>query len=128
MGATTSARSQSNSQLSTLNASLALPALDDGECLMVVDAFEILGFDAVPGDVVDGSDAIGNITNDVFDKNRIVVCAFGDRLFVRSFEDAEEFATGTFLDEGHEFFDPNRAVKADREGGRVRVDCARRAR
>jgi len=51
-----------------------------------VDAFEILGLDAVPVDVGMGFAFYRYGADEVFDKDGIIVGVFGDVLFVRSFQ------------------------------------------
>jgi hypothetical protein len=80
-----------------------LSAFQDGERLVVVDAFEVFRFDAKPGDAAVFGGAFGHIADEVFDEDGGVVGAFGDGFFVRAFEHAVEFATGAVLDEADGF-------------------------
>jgi len=80
-----------------------------------VDAFEILGLDAVPVDVGMGFAFYRYGADEVFDKDGIIVGVFGDVLFVRSFQQGKDFRAGTGFDQGDEVFDPDRFPKGDFE-------------
>lgn len=80
---------------------------------MVVDGFEVFGFDAVPGDIFFVICLFGDIANKVLDEDGVVVGALGDGLFVGAFENAVELAGGAFFDECNEVFDPDGGLGAD---------------
>ncbi len=80
---------------------------------MVVDGFEVFGFDAVPRDIFVVICLFGDIANKVFDEDGIIVGALGDGLFVGAFKNAVEFAGGAFFDECDEVFDPEGSLGAD---------------
>ena len=63
-----------------------------------MDAFEILGFDAVPVDVGMGFAFYRYGSNEVFDKDWIIVGVFGHVLFVRPFQQGKDFRAGTGFD------------------------------
>ena len=78
-----------------------------------MDALEILCFDAVPVDVGMGFAFYRYGADQVFDKDGIIVGVFGDVLFVRSFQEGEDFRTGTGFDQGDKVFDPDRFPEGD---------------
>lgn len=61
------------------------PLLDHRIRVVVVDRFVVLGLDLVPDNaaVVVGHD--GDVADKIFDENRVVVRALGDRFFVGAF-------------------------------------------
>ena len=68
-----------------------LPAFDHGVGAVVMDAFEVFGFDPVPLDIGVGIAFYGDGADEVFDKHGIIVGAFGDIFFVGSFEEGVDF-------------------------------------
>lgn len=80
-----------------------------------MDAFKILGLGTIPSDFWVGFTFHGDGSDEVLDKNGMVVGALGDVLFVRSFEEGKDFRTGTGFDEGNEVFDPNGFFKSNLE-------------
>ena len=80
-----------------------------------MDAFEILGFDAVPVDVGMGFAFYRYGSNEVFNEDRIIIGVFGDVFFVRSFQEGEDFRACRGFDQGDEVFDPDRFPKGDFE-------------
>lgn len=90
--------------------------LDEGVGVVVVDRFEVLGLHAVPNDVGVPIGAFRHIANEVFDEDRVIVSAFGDSLFVGTFENAIEFAGGALFDELDEVFHPGRGACSHGKG------------
>ena len=83
--------------------------------VVIVNRLEVLCLNAIPGDAALLLGRGGNVANEVFDENRIVVSLLGDVLFVGTLQKTVEFAAGAFFDEAHEIFDPDRfAGKAHR--------------
>jgi len=68
-----------------------LTALDHGVGAVVMDAFEVFGFDPVPLDTGVGVAFYGHSANEVFDKHGIIVGALGDMFFVGPFEEGVDF-------------------------------------
>ena len=68
-----------------------LAAFDHGVGAVVMDAFEVFGFDPVPLDIRVGIAFHGNGANEVFDENGIIVGSLGDMFFVGSFEEGVDF-------------------------------------
>ena len=60
---------------------------------MIVDRFEVFGFNGIAVDSLVLIQLTGNIANKVFDELWIIVRFFGDILLVRSFEQALQFTT-----------------------------------
>jgi hypothetical protein len=56
-----------------------------------MDAFEVFGFDPVPLDIGVGIAFHGHSADEVFDKDGIIVGAFGDMFFVGPFEEGVDF-------------------------------------
>ena len=50
-----------------------------------MNGLEVLGLDPIPGDSLLTFRGSGDISHEVFDKNRIVVGSLGDMLFVGTF-------------------------------------------
>jgi hypothetical protein len=78
-----------------------------------MDAFEILGFNTVPLDVGMGVALKGDGTDEILDKNGIVVGLFGHVFFVRPFEERKDFGAGTGFDQCDEVFDPDGFAEGD---------------
>jgi len=93
----------------------ALAALNHGVGAVIVDALEIFGFDAVPVNVGVGVAPQGDGADEVFDKNGVVVGAFGHVFFIGSFQEGEDFGAGARFDEGDEILDPNGFAEGDFE-------------
>ena len=72
-----------------------------------MDAFEILGFYAVPLDVGMGVAFEGDGTDEVLDKNGIIVGLFGHVFFVGPFEERKDFGAGTRFDQRNKVLDPD---------------------
>src|SRR5690606_27364383 len=73
----------------TSDASIPRPGLfDESVCVVVVDGFEVLRLHAVPGDRIVDVGPRGDISDQILDKNRVVVGALGDGLFVWPLQDA----------------------------------------
>lgn len=85
---------------------------------MVVNAFEVFGFDFIPRDVAMGVEFFGDATDEVFDENWIFVGAFGDGFFIAAFEQRIQFATGAGFDEGDQVLDPNRFARTNLHGAK----------
>ena len=68
-----------------------LTALDHGVGAVVMDAFEVFGFNLVPLDIGVGIAFYGDGANEVFDENGIIVGSLGDMLFVGPFEERVDF-------------------------------------
>ena len=92
-----------------------LAAFDHGEGAVIVDALEILGFDAVPVDVGMSFAFYRYSANEVFDKDGVIIGVFGDVFFVRSFQKGKDFRAGTGFDQRDQIFDPDRFSKSDFE-------------
>jgi len=58
---------------------------------VIVDAFKILGFDTIPVDVGVGIASDRDGSNQILHEDGVVVGAFGDVLFVRTFEQGKDF-------------------------------------
>ena len=80
-----------------------------------MDAFEVFGFDAVTADIGMGIAFQSDGSDEVLDKDRVVVCAFSDVFFVGPFEEGVDFRAGAGFDEGDEIFDPNGFTERDFE-------------
>lgn len=78
-----------------------------------MDAFEIFGFYAVPLDVGVGVAFEGNSTDEVLDKNRIIVGLFSHMFFVWPFEERKDFGAGTGFDQRNEILDPHGFAEGD---------------
>ena len=72
-----------------------------------MDAFEILRFYAVPLDVGMSVAFEGDSTDEVLDKNGIIVGLFGHVFFVGSFEERKDFGAGTRFDQRNKVLDPD---------------------
>jgi hypothetical protein len=72
-----------------------------------MDAFEILGFNAVPLDIGMGVALKGDGTDEILDKNGIIVGLFGHVFFVGPFEERKDFGAGTGFDQRNEVLDPD---------------------
>lgn len=86
---------------------LALIVFDERIRVVVVDGFKVLSFHSVP---YDGLFAVGpqcDVSNEVFDEDRIVVRPLGNGFLVWALEDAVELTRGRFFDELDEIFDPD---------------------
>ncbi len=94
----------------------AFVLLDERVGVVVVNRFEVFGFDAVPKDVFLTICPFGDVSDKVFYEDGVVVGSFGDCLFVGALEDAIEFAGGTFFDEFDEVFNPDGDMGAYGEG------------
>ena len=68
-----------------------LTAFDHGVGAVVMDAFEVFGFDPVPLDIGVGIAFYGHSADEVFDKHGIIVGSLGDMFFVGSFEEGVDF-------------------------------------
>lgn len=68
-----------------------LTALDHGVGAVVMDAFEIFGFDPVPLDIGVGIAFHGHGANEVFDENWIIVGSLGDMFFVGPLKEGVDF-------------------------------------
>ena len=68
-----------------------LTSFDHGVGAVVMDAFEVFGFDPVPLDIGVGIAFYGHGANEVFDKDGIIVGSLGDMFFVRSLEKGVDF-------------------------------------
>ena len=68
-----------------------LTAFDHGVGAVVMDAFEIFGFDPVPLDIGVGIAFYGYGANEVFDKDGIIIGPLGDMFFVGPFEERVDF-------------------------------------
>ena len=90
-----------------------LPAFDHCVCAVIMDAFEILGFYAVPLDVGMSVAFEGNGTDEIFDKNRIIVGLFSHVFFVWPFEERKDFGAGTGFDQRNEILDPDGFAEGD---------------
>jgi len=78
-----------------------------------MDAFEIFGFYAVPLDVGMSVAFEGNGTDEILDKNRIIVGLFSHVFFVWPFEERKDFGAGTGFDQRNEIFDPHGFAEGD---------------
>ena len=83
---------------------------------MVVDAFVVLGLDAVPADVGDLVEVEGDVADEVLDEDGVFVGAFGDGFFVGALEEGVEFAGSAAFDEGDEVLDPDDLGGSDGDG------------
>ena len=90
-----------------------LPAFDHCVCAVIMDAFEILGFYAVPLDVGMSVAFEGDGTDEVLDKNRIIVGLFSHMFFVWPFEERKDFGAGTGFDQRNEILDPHGFAEGD---------------
>ena len=68
-----------------------LTALDHGVGAVVMNAFEVFGFDPVPLDIGVGSAFHGHGANEVFDENWIIVGSLGDMFFVGPLKEGVDF-------------------------------------
>ena len=68
-----------------------LTAFDHGVGAVVMDAFEVFRFNSVPLDIGVSIAFNGDGANEVFDKDGIIVGAFGDMFFVGPFEERVDF-------------------------------------
>lgn len=84
-----------------------LPAFDHCVRTVIMDAFEILGFHAVPLDVGMSVAFEGDGTDEVLDKNGIIIGLFGHVFFVGPFEERKDFGAGTGFDQRNEVLDPD---------------------
>ena len=84
-----------------------LPALDHCVRAVIVDAFEIFRLHAVPLDVGMSVAFEGNGTDEVLNKNGIIVGLFGHVLFVGPFEERKNFGAGTGFDQRNKILDPH---------------------
>lgn len=82
---------------------------------VIVDAFKILCFDAIPVDVRMGIALERDGADEVFDEDGIIVSPFGDVFFIRPLEEGENFGAGTRFDERDEVFDPDGLPEGDFE-------------
>jgi hypothetical protein len=80
-----------------------------------MDAFEILGFNAVPLDVGMGIAFEGDGTDEILDKNGIVVGLFSHMFFVGPLEERKDFGAGTRFDQCNEVLDPYGFAEGDFE-------------
>ncbi len=89
---------------------------DAGVGVVVVDALEVFGLYFVPVDMGNGVQSLGHVADEVLDKYRILVGSFGDGLFIWSFEQCVQFATGGFLHQGNEVFYPESFRRTELHG------------
>jgi hypothetical protein len=68
-----------------------LTSFDHGVGAVVMDAFEVFGFDSVPLDIGVGIAFYGDGADEVFDKDGIIVGSLGDMFFVGPFEERVYF-------------------------------------
>jgi hypothetical protein len=84
-----------------------LPAFDHCVRTVIMDAFEIFRLYAVPLDVGMSAAFEGDGTDEVLDKNGIIVGLFGHVFFVGPFEERKDFGAGTGLNQSNEVLDPD---------------------
>lgn len=84
-----------------------LPAFDHCVRTVIMDAFEIFRLHAVPLDVGMSVAFEGDGTDEVLDKNGIIVSLFGHVFFVGPFEERKNFGAGTGFDQRNEVLDPH---------------------
>ena len=92
-----------------------LPAFDHCVRTVIMDAFEIFRLHAVPLDVGMSVAFEGDGTDEVLDKNGIIVSLFGHVFFVGPFEERKDFGAGTGFDQRNEVFDPDGFAKGNLE-------------
>ena len=92
-----------------------LPAFDHCVRAVIMDAFEIFRLHAVPLDVGMSVAFEGDGTDEVLDKNGIIVSLFGHVFFVGPFEERKDFGAGTGFDQRNEVFDPDGFAKGNLE-------------
>jgi len=92
-----------------------LAAFDHSVCAVIMDAFEILGFNAVPLDVGMGVALKGDGTDEILDENGIIVGLFGHVFFVGPLEERKDFGAGTRFDQCNEVLDPYGFAEGDLE-------------
>jgi len=68
-----------------------LTSFDHGVGAVVMDTFEVFGFDPVPLDIGVGIAFYGDGADEVFDENGIIVGPLGDMFFVGPFEEGVDF-------------------------------------
>jgi len=78
-----------------------------------MDAFEIFRLHTVPLNVGMSVAFEGDGTDEVLDKNGIIVGLFGHVLFVGPFEERKDFGAGTGFDQGNEVLDPDGFAKGN---------------
>ena len=84
-----------------------LPAFDHCVRTVIMDAFEIFRLHAVPLDVGMSVAFEGDGTDEVLDKNGIIVGLFGHVFFVGPFEKRKDFGARTGFDQRNEVLDPD---------------------
>jgi hypothetical protein len=84
-----------------------LPAFDHCVRAVIMDAFEIFRLHAVPLDVGMSVAFEGDGTDEVLDKNGIIIGLFGHVFFVGPFEERKDFGAGTGFDQRNEVLDPD---------------------
>ena len=84
-----------------------LPAFDHCVRTVIMDAFEIFRLHAVPLDVGMSVAFEGDGTDEVFDKNGIIIGLFGHVFFVGPFEERKNFGAGTGFDQRNKILDPH---------------------
>ena len=82
---------------------------------MVVDRFEVLGFDDIGVDSAFGVEPSGDVAHHVFHKFRIVVGAFGDEFLVRALEQPVQFAGCLRFHQLDDFLDPDMLKDSGRD-------------
>lgn len=95
---------------------VAFVFFDHGPGVVVMDRFEVFGFDAIPSDrgMLIGFDS--DVAHYIFYEDGVVVGGFGDKFFVWAFEDRVELSGSGGFDEVDEFFDPDGGGEAHGEG------------
>ena len=95
---------------------VAFVAFDQGVGGVVMNGFKVFGFDDIPFNTGFSIQTGSDIAHHVFDEFRIVVSAFGDEFFVRTLEQAKQFARRFFFDQAHNVFDPHKFGGAHGDG------------
>lgn len=93
-----------------------LPFLNARIGVMVVNAFEVLGFDSIPGHPRIGVEPQSHVSHKIFDKYRIFVRSLGDRLFVLAFQQSIKLRTRGTFNHRNQVFNPNNFVGPDLDG------------
>jgi hypothetical protein len=93
----------------------SLAFLDHSVCVVVMNRFVALCFDPVPIDTFVFICLYRNVSDQVFNKNRMVVRPLRDSFLVGAFEQAVQLGAGGRLHQLNQILDPNASVETDRK-------------